>query len=86
MLPFGLARQPGDGGAIKLPPRVFPGITGKELLKLAQRKLRAAISVTQTPLELKKAVQFAGDRTEEDLIHRGTGSPTLRRRFNATRM
>ena len=31
-LALGLARQPGDGGTIELPPWIFPGIAGKELV------------------------------------------------------
>ena len=84
-LPLGLARQPGDGGTIELPPWIFPGVPGKELVELAQGKLRAPISVSQAPLELQEAAQLAGDWTVEDLVHRGTGSPTPRRRFSATR-
>jgi hypothetical protein len=84
-LPFGLTRQPSDGGAVKLPSSIFVGIVGDELVELAQCKLRASISVTQTPLELKEAVQLARDRAEESRVHRGTRSPTLRKRLNATR-
>jgi hypothetical protein len=64
---------------------IFLGIPGKELVELAQGKLRAPISVTQAPLELQEAAQLAGDGAVENLVHRGTGSPTLRRRFSATR-
>lgn len=80
-----LARQPSESGAIKLPSWIFPGKAGKELIELAQGKLGASVSVTQTSLESKEAFQLFGNRTVKDLVHRGTGSPTLRRRFSATR-
>ena len=69
-LALGLARQPSDRGAIKLPSWIFPGIAGKELIELAQGKLGAPISVTQTPLEPKEAAQLLGNRTVKDLVHR----------------
>ena len=82
---IGLARQPGDGGLIESPSRVLLYIAGKESVELPQRKLRASISESQTSLELQEAVQFTGHRAVKDLVHRGTGKPTPRRRLIATR-
>jgi hypothetical protein len=86
-LACGLTRQPSDGSLVKLPLWIFSGKGRSEPVELAQGKLRAAIPVAETSLEAKETVQLAGDRAEEDhLVHLGTGSPTLRRRFSATRM
>ena len=46
---------------------------------------RAHVAITEAPLELEKRMQLARNWTLEDVVHRGTGRATARRRFNATR-
>src|ERR1700693_1778639 len=55
-----LARKPGNRRAIEPPAAISGCVLDKKAIELAQRKLGAHISIAEAPLELEKAVQFAG--------------------------
>ena len=83
--PCGLARQPGDSRAIHLPLGVFSGEADQEPVKLVQSIFGAPISVSETSLEQEEVALLVRDRALKGPVHRGTGSPTPRRRRSATR-
>jgi hypothetical protein len=57
----------------------------KKSIEFAQGELSAHVSVTEAALELKEPKQFICDWTSKDVVHRGTGMATVRRRLKATR-
>src|SRR5215469_9631213 len=80
-----LARQPTERGLTQLPMAVPGRVLDEKSVELSECELRAPVSIAEIALEIKKTMQFGCDRTTEDVIHRGTGRPTDRRRLKATR-
>src|SRR5215472_5283802 len=80
-----LARQPTEHGLIQLPMAVPGRVLDEKSIELSECELRAPVSIAEVTLELKKTLQLGRNRTTEDVIHRGTGRPTARRRLKATR-
>lgn len=69
----------------QLPVTIPSDVLDKKSVEFAKRELSAHVSVTEAALELKEPKQFICDWTSKDVVHRGTGRATVRRRLKATR-